>query len=158
MRLLSNNMNSREATPELGELGALADILARQLWRVSEGESEARQSKHFDEAVGVFRSIAQQLQEPYYARPVVGLPTALRLAHAAERQDETAGEDLAAQRNQASKFFSDLADGVVAVQEGSASEEEAGKLADMFDLVGAAAMSVRSSLAPSRETRKWTTM
>ena len=81
MKLLSNRVNSGEVTVGIGELGALADVLARQLWRVSEGELSARQSKHFDEGVNMFQSIAEQLREPYYARPVVGLPTALRLAH-----------------------------------------------------------------------------
>lgn len=147
-----SQLSSRSERDE--DFGEFADALARELWRVAAGDSEARRSPLFAEAGQFFRTVAAQLQEPYFARRSVGLPTAFRFADVVDPGDSN-HPGFSAQRNQASEAFIFLADGIDGVIDGTAPAEETRALADLFDRLGEASMRSGSLGSRNDSHRPW---
>jgi hypothetical protein len=152
MRTKTRPADSHPAKPNPSEIGEYADMLARQLWRMAEGRTGVTPGLELSEAAAFFHAVADQLREPYVARPALDLPSAIRFTDRAESRLEVSVDSLYVQRQQASEMFDYLAHGIESIAGGTGSPNDAGKIADLLDLLGSTVANGRS--AQRRQTRR----
>ena len=142
---VSTPPTSSNTLPDLTEVGETSDLLARHLWRIANGDNASNHKDFLSQAEYYFRDIAEQLREPYFARPTLALPLAVRFAYL--QSDNAVEPDMAAQRERAMDALSFLADGLASVIAQQASPAQITELAELFDLLGSTVAGDRATLA-----------
>jgi hypothetical protein len=142
---------------DAAEFGEFADTVARELWQIASGRTDATQSTLLAQAHEFLNAIADQLQQPYFSHPAVRLPMAIRFAEAVEHGLEQTGDRTARERQQVSEAFAFLADRVEEISSGRANTREVEQIADLFDRLGAVAMEARQTSPRGATSRSWAT-